>query len=515
MTAGERNAGELWRRFERTASARPYRLAVASPDESLTFADVLAIAKQMSVAFSESGVRAGALVHVALPNVPAFVPAVLALSRLAAIIGLVPSKYRESEFRALHERAPPFAYLTTAALAPAIERAVAGCTRRAITIAGCPFDFELIFPARGSPHGSQTHPGETGSIRRREGLEVILFTSGSTGVPKGVGRTAGNLVSEARNVVETLAIDPTDRILVPVSISHAYGFHYGLLPMAFTGAVISMHRTFVPARVLGELASGGVAVCLGVPSIYRILVALGQSHVADLSHIRYLLSSTASLSAHVITEFHSRFNACICQAYGASETGAISVHVPSRVLERPSSVGVAARNVEMLVIGPDGELVATGQEGEVVVRSGSVSAGYVTDPTGDRSRVFSSVGNGMFEYRTGDIGVIDEEGFLFVRGRKDDVINVGGMKVYPSEVAQILGACPGVDEAHVLGIEDTAGERVVHAYVTLSHPVGEREILAFCRAHLAEYKVPRRIEIVDTIPVGEVAKMRKLSEDRH
>ncbi len=121
----------------------------------------------------------------------------------------------------------------------------------------------------------------------------------------------------------------------------------------------------------------------------------------------------------------------------------------------------------------------------------------------------------MFEYRTGDLGVIDEEGFLFVRGRKDDVINVGGMKVYPSEVAQILGACPGVDEAHVFGIEDPSGEEVVHAYVTLSHPVGERDILAFCRAHLATYKTPRRIDIVGTIPVGEVAKMRKLSEDRH
>ncbi len=331
----------------------------------MTFADVSVIAERLSAALRENGAWAGSIVHVALPNVPAFVPAVLALSKLAAIAGLVPSTYRDAEFRALNERAPPFAYLTTAALAPAIERAVAGCTRRAITIAGCPFEFELMFPARGNFHGSQADPRETGSIRHREGLEVILFTSGSTGVPKGVGRTAGNLVSEARNVVETLAIDSTDRILVPVSISHAYGFHYGLLPMVFTGAAISIHRSFVPARVLGELASGGVTVCLGVPSIYRILAELGQSHVADLSHVRYLLSSTASLAAHVITEFHSRFKAPICQAYGASETGAISVHVPSRVLERPSSVGVAARNVEILVIGPDRELVGAGRGGEI------------------------------------------------------------------------------------------------------------------------------------------------------
>ncbi len=515
MTAGERNAGELWRRFERTASAHPYRLAVASPDETLTFADVSAIAEQMSVAFSECGVRAGAVVHVALPNVPAFVPAVLALSRLAAIIGLVPSKYRESEFRALHQRAPPRAYLTTAGLAGAIERAVPGCARRAITTPGYPTDCEWVFSARGDAAVGAMESEAIGSMPKPEGLEVIMFTSGSSGVPKGVARTVGNMVSEAGNVVETLGIDSTDRILVPVSISHAYGFNLGLLPMAFAGAAMVIHRSFVPARILGELAAKQTTVCLGVPSMYRILADFEQSRAVDLSHVRYLLSSTASLSVNLITDFHKRFNAPICQEYGTSETGAITVHVPSGVLERPSSVGVAVKNVEIRVVGSDGRPLGSGQEGEVVVRSGSVSAGYVTDPAGETSQVFSSVGKGMFEYRTGDLGVIDGEGFLFVRGRKDDVINVGGMKVYPSEVAQILGACPGVDEAHVLGIEDTTGEEVVHAYVTLSHPVGERDILAFCRAHLADYKVPRRIDIVDTIPIGEVAKMRKLSEDRH
>ena len=160
-----------------------------------------------------------------------------------------------------------------------------------------------------------------------------------------------------------------------------------------------------------------------------------------------------------------------------------------------------------------GQTLKPGDEGEIVVRSEAVAAGYATDELPTYSGAFTRVDDRVTEYRTGDVGVIDEEGFIFWRGRRDQVINVGGLKVYPSEVVQVLERCPAVSGARVVASKDPSGEEVVHAVVTLSQSIREQDILAYCRQHLADYKVPRRIEIVESIATPDAEKMSNLSGD--
>jgi long-chain acyl-CoA synthetase len=179
----------------------------------------------------------------------------------------------------------------------------------------------------------------------------------------------------------------------------------------------------------------------------------------------------------------------------------------------PESVGVALAGVDVRIVGETGETMAVGQEGEIVVRSRAVAPGYVTDESPGASGAFVRADDGTTEYWTGDIGVIDDDGFIFWRGRRDQVINVGGLKVYPSEVVQVLERCPGVSGARVIGVKDQSGEEIVHAVVTLSQSMREQDILAYCRQHLADYKVPRRIEIAESISSPEAAKMSDLSGD--
>lgn len=507
--------GELWSRFQATAATCAERLAVISPGVEMTFGEVREIAEHLAGALSDAGLAAGDTVHLVVPNSPVFLPALLALRRLSIAVGLVSSRYRDAEFRALTERAAPRAYLTTAPLASVLGRAVPVARTHALAIDGHPLDLQLVFLEPVTDRGSSEIRGRSRAALRGEECALIKFTSGSSGLPKGVGLSELNVVAEATNVVQTLGIGPADRILVPVPISHSYGFDLGILPVIFAGSTAILRSSFVPGDILSELAREDLAIFLGVPSMYRILTEFDVEAPPDLSHVRYLLSCTAPLLPDLIVEFHRRFKAPICQHYGSSETGAVANHLPPRVLEHPTSVGAAMRNVEVKIVGEHGEQLKTGEEGEIVIRSEAVAAGYVTDEVEGASGFFGKSDGPAMEYRTGDLGVLDAEGFLYWRGRKDHVINVGGLKVYPSEVIRVLESCPAVASAHVIGVKDQSGEQVVHALVTLSQSTREQDILAYCRKRLADYKVPRRIEIVEAIPTWESAKMRDLSGDIH
>jgi long-chain acyl-CoA synthetase len=208
------------------------------------------------------------------------------------------------------------------------------------------------------------------------------------------------------------------------------------------------------------------------------------------------------LNADVIWDFHGRFGIPICQHYGSSETGAATNHVPAEVLAHPDSVGLPVVNVNVHVVGEDGAPLAAGKEGEVVVRSEAVAKGYVMGkPPGE-----VTLKNG--EFWTGDLGVADGQGYLTVTGRIDEIINVGGFKVSPGEVVRVLEKFPAIREAAVMGVEDAIGGSVVYAAVSLDAVATESEILAYCHAHLADYKIPRRIDILDELPRGHSGTIR-------
>lgn len=505
MANDTRIAGDLWASFLRIAASCPERIAIESPQASLSFSATVIAAEQLASELKALGVSAGSIVHLVLPNHPIFLPAFLALNHLRATVGLVSARYRDAEHRALADRVAPTAYLTTPALADVLTRSIAIRERRSVALAGHAVELTLVFPA--------ASPTETSHMR--PGLALLKFTSGSTGAPKGVGLTEANLLAEAANVVATLDIQQSDRILVPVPISHSYGFDLGVLPVIVAGAGAVLRGAFIPREIIGDLAHPATTIFLGVPSMYRVLLETELAEVPQLSHVRYLLSCTAPLLPTLIVDFHRRFRIPICQHYGSSETGAISNHVPSSVLDRPASVGAALSNVEIRIVGPEGELLDAGHEGEIVIRSRAVAGGYVTDETPGNGELFRQVDPDRCEYRTGDLGLLDQEGFLFWRGRKDHVINVGGLKVYPSEVVRVLESCPAVASARVVGQRDSSGEEFVHAIVSVSQSIREQDILDYCRKRLADYKVPRRIEITDTIATPESAKMANLTGDIH
>ena len=286
----------------------------------MSFREVERQSELLADFLSGSGIDDDAVVHVALPNVAAFLPTLLALRRLKATVGLVSSRYRDAEFRAVTDRMPPTAYLTTSQLAGVLDRSIDVRETRSVPVLADPSAFSLVFPSPRPP--MERH--------RDRGLALVKFTSGSTGAPKGVGLTEANLLAEAANTVATLGITASDRILVPVPVSHSYGFDLGLLPVILAGAEAVLRRSFIPREVLADLSHPATSVFLGVPSMYRILVETDPADVPDLSHVRYLLSCTAPLLPSLVAQCQERLRVPVCQHYGSSETGAIATHRPAR-----------------------------------------------------------------------------------------------------------------------------------------------------------------------------------------
>ena len=473
----------LWDAFESRTGNLGEQVAVEAPGMEMGFGEMWKLADRLAALFLEAGVREGGVAGLALGNSPTFPAAFLALCRLNATVALLPPQYGRSELKAIADGIGLSSIVAEAEAGPRVAAAMP------IASASASDGLRVLVPASTE---------EVGATSEDEAL--LKFSSGSTAEPKGIALTADNVLAEAENVTTTLDLGRGDRILSGVPLFHSYGFDLGVLPTLYSGATLLLEDSFVPRRTMRRLAYR-VAAFLGVPAQYRAFLATRIDKTPDLSAVRWLLSCTAPLAPEVVTEFLGRFGAPICQHYGSSETGAVTTHLPSEVGSRPDSVGRPMSGVEVSVI-EGGQAVTPGSEGEVVVESKAVAQRYALGAPSGPSPLLDGA------FRTGDIGRMDSDGFLTLVGRRDAMINVGGLKVSPAEVSATLERHLAVSEAAVLGLPDGHSEEVVYAVVALSEPVGEQELIEFCREALAEHKVPRRIEIRDELPRTATGKVR-------
>ena len=341
MTGIDDRPADVWTAFLATAERSPSAVAIESPGASLTFEEAVAASRRLAAAFGGAGLGSGSVVHLALGNTPAFLPALLALRSLGVTVGLVSSRSRDTELRAVSEQMPPDAFLVSSDMAAVVVHAVGGT--------------EVPVVSLGTGHPDLILVRQQQAERRPAGdLAVVKFTSGSTGKPKGVGMTERSLVAEAHNCVATFGLTAGDRVVAPVPLSHAYGFHLAILPVILAGTCAVAHASFIPKQVLGALAHPDAAMFLGVPSMYRVLLETTAA-APDLSHVRYMASAAAPLPPSLVARFHEAWGIAVCNIYGSSETGFAAANVPSEALDHPGSVGRQAIAVRVRVVDEDGE----------------------------------------------------------------------------------------------------------------------------------------------------------------
>ncbi len=377
-------------------------------------------------------------------------------------------------------------------------------------------------PAAFITHASLPALRGTGSVFATSGIvdqdsALIMYTSGSTGQPKGVQLSHLNVLSASRSIQAYLGLQSSDVIFCGLPLSFDYGL-YQLLLAAQVGAEVLLERNMTfSGQVMKQLAEGNVSVLPGVPTSFELLLRVKAFNAAALPRLRMMTNTGAALSQRAITKLRSSFpEAQLFSMYGLTECKRVSFLPPAMLDLRPGSVGRGMPNQEIWLVDADGMRLPPGNVGELVVRGSHVMIGYWRRPDDTRSVIHIDSRTGERCLRTGDYFVMDHEGYLYFESRRDDVIKSSGQKVYPREVEAAIEGLEGVAEVAVAGVRDALQGQIVKAFVVLlpGYCYEEHAILAHCRAQLEAYMVPAVVEIRADLPHGENGKVdrRRLQE---
>ncbi len=337
----------------------------------------------------------------------------------------------------------------------------------------------------------------------------IMFTSGTTGRPKGVITTHGQTIRTFATWSETVGLTHQDRYLIINPFFHSFGYKAGWLACLMRGALILPARTFDVSSIIKKIAKDKISVLPGPPTIYHGLLESPLHSEYDLSSLRLAVTGAAPVPPELVNSMKEQLGFdVVLTAYGLTEScGVISIcreGDPPELIS--SSSGCAMPGVQIKCVDPDGKELAPGVPGEIWCRGFNVMKGYLNNAEATREAITE---DGWL--KTGDVGVMDKEGYLQITDRNKDMFIVGGFNCYPAEIESQLCEIPGVSRAAVIGVPDERLGEVAAAFVVALPGVllDKNAIMNWCKENMANYKIPRKIEIVETLPVNASGKVQK------
>ncbi|MFF2545316.1 long-chain fatty acid--CoA ligase [Kitasatospora sp. NPDC058063] len=479
-----------------TAARCPEHPVLRLDEEVLSFADLDALSARAAHWLAGLGVAPGDRVAVLLPNVPQFAVLYYGILRAGAVV--VPMnpllKAREIE----HCLADAGAAVLLAWHA-GTEQAVEGA-RRTGTLLVPVEPSALAATLAEQPDGPPRTAGRGG-----EDTAVILYTSGTTGAPKGAELTHRNIVANVRAGVQVLGMVERDVIFGGLPLFHSFGQVIGLNCAVAVGACMTLVPRFDPQGALSVIQRDRVSVFLGVPTMYTLMLTHPQRAGYDVSSLRVCLGGGASMPPEVLRGFETDFDCVVLEGYGLSESSPLACANRSDRERIAGTIGIPIEGVRMRIVDESGTEVPDGTVGEVVIRGHNVMKGYWRRP----DTTAQTVRDGWLH--TGDLGTRDERGDFRIVDRRKDVVIRGGFNVYPREVEDVLYEHPAVAEATVIGVpHPTLGQEVAAAVVLRAGASATpEEIRGFVRERVAPYKYPRLVWTVDALPKGPTGKILK------
>ena len=338
-------------------------------------------------------------------------------------------------------------------------------------------------------------------------IALILYTSGTTGAPKGVTLTHGNLLANAEAVVRYLALDERDSVLSILAFYYAYGASVLHTHLISGGCVVLAQNLLFPHLLMDTIARERITGFSGVPSTFALLLERVKLADYDLSSLRYLTQAGGAMSPVLTRRLRAALpDARLFVMYGQTEaTSRLTWLPPEHLDEKLGAVGIPVDGVELRIVREDGRDADTGDTGEVRVRGPNVMRGYWKNPDATAAVLVDGW------LRTGDLGHLDADGVLWLAGRRSDMIKTGAHRVHPGDIEDVIAELPGVSEVAVVGIDDSVLGQVIKAFVVAPGlpPNSGNHIKAHCRERLATYKIPRDIAFVTTLPRTASGKVRR------
>ena len=492
--------GLLMRQFRQS----PSTAAILAPGRiSLTYQGLEQLLGRTAVHLAKAGICPGKRVAVVLPNSPEMATCFLAVSSLATCAPLNPA-YSQDEFE--------FYLSDLKASALIVGQGSGNTARQAAGKLGVPvidLVHETSDPAGVFFLGLPVEKEEKNiQYNQPQDVAMVLHTSGTTSRPKIVPLQQANLAASARNIANSLALTPGDRCLNVMPLFHVHGLMAAVVGSLVSGGSVICTPGMDPSRVLDWLIDLEATWMTAVPTMLQAMLERGRMapEQAARVHLRFLRACSSALSTQLAEDLESFFRIPVIEAYGMTEAShQIAVNPLPPRQHKFGSVGLPSGD-EVTILDPQGRQLPASEVGEISIRGANVMGGYESNPQANET-AFS---NGWL--RTGDQGYLDEEGYIFIRGRVKEIINRGGEKISPREIDEVLLRHPAVAQAVAFAIpHDSLGEEVAAAVVLRpGATVTTNELTAFTSQSLAYFKVPRKIVVLTEIPKGPTGKIQRI-----
>jgi long-chain acyl-CoA synthetase len=485
----------LARLLSDTVARHGDRPALRLDDLTLTYDELDDAVGRCAGLLREVGVAPGDRVGIMLPNVPQFAITYYAVLRLGAVV--VPMNIL------LKERETSFYLTDPGARVVLAWPEVAGPAQAGADAAGAQC---LVVDDAFAQRLAAAEPVREDVPREGDDTAVILYTSGTTGTPKGAELTHDNLYSNAETTATTLfEFDETDVVLGALPLFHVFGQTCAMNAAVYAGSLLTLLPRFDPAKGLEMVQRDRVTVFEGVPTMFNAFLHLPDRNRYDLSSLRVCCSGGAAIPVEVLKGFEQAFSCTVLEGYGLSETSPVCSFNHPHGIRKAGTIGTPVKDVEMKVADDDGVEVPDGEVGQIFVRGPNVMKGYWGRP----EATAEAMKDGWFG--TGDMARRDEDGLYAIVDRKKDLIIRGGYNVYPREIEEVLYEHPGIREAAVIGMpHPSLGEEVAAVVVAKEGGTLDAEqVKAFVKDQVAGYKYPRVVWVVDELPKGPTGKILK------
>ncbi len=482
------------------------RTALVLGDRSYSYAELHDAVQRFAGAIRALGIEPGTHVALLLPNVPEFTIAYFAAHYAGCAVVPLNVLLTADDIAYHLDDSDAVALVTVAPLVAQAQAAmsrVATCRHLIVTGPTAPSG-ALSFDALLADAAPVTQTAATNA----DDPAVILYTSGTTGRPKGAELTHANLLLNAHVVnLQLVALTPDTVALGILPLFHSFGQTVVQNAVLATGGSIVLMSRFDASGALALMHEHRVSFFAGVPTMYFALLNHPEAAQYDLSGLRHCVSGGASLPVEVLRSFDARYRVAILEGYGLSETSPVASFNLRERDRKPGSVGVPIWGCEMRLVDESGREVAEPLvRGEIQIKGHNVMRGYWKNP----EATAAALQDGWFS--SGDIGHRDADGYYFIVDRKKDMIIRGGYNVYPREIEEVLYAHPAVAEAAVVGVADPRhGEEIKGVIVKRGghETTSAQDIIDYCRERLAAYKYPRVVEFVPSLPKGPTGKILK------
>lgn len=473
--------------LSRTARAHGDRVALALGDKLVTYAELDGLVTALAANLAGLGVAAGDRVAFNFPNVPQFVVCYFAAARLGALAVPINCLLAADEIEFVLQHSGAETFISLDLLAELGAEALKNCPGvKHFIVSGekrpeGALSFEaLLAPPAAVPAFASAAP---------EDVAVIKYTSGTTGRPKGAMLTHRNLIFDADSCDVSIGVGPEDIFISVLPLFHCFGATVCMILPVLLGAKSVLVPRFTGSAALSAIQAHRATIFAGVPSMFALMLRARAEEEFDLGSLRICVTGGAPITREVFQGFEQRFNVEMLEGYGPTEAAPVVTVNPLVGVRKLGSVGPPLAGISVRICGDAGDDLPVGEVGEICVQGPNVMLGYWQDPEATAATVVDGW------LHTGDMGRLDEDGYLYISGRKKELIIVGGMNVYPREIEEVIEDIPEVAESAVIGVPDPLRGESPVAFVICKpgETLTEAQVIAACRERLGSYKIPSQV----------------------